>query len=254
MSKRRILSLVGGGIVIVVVLLLRFVVLPKFQLQQKKHMQWEDARSELRAKFHTALKPLFERISGSPKAKKAVEDCLLDRVIVFLNHSGCDYYYVTTTTSRSEADKKQDACLKRVGYAAKVEEILASCIKQHFPRPWEFMRPLIERHVEKKLEGKVTDPVKRKRIASCIAKRTVMLLNGSSCVPVNRQEDLIHSQEYCFKKDPKLKSGSAKVVESCITEVMGKPRRAAGRPNASRAVRRKHRRHHRHHHHHLQHR
>ncbi|MCD6499593.1 MAG: hypothetical protein J7M25_14985 [Deltaproteobacteria bacterium] len=253
MSRKRILSLVGGGVALAVVLVLKLVVLPKLEMSQKKHTQWSDARPELRTKFHAALKPMLAVVS--PQTGKVIEDCLLDRAIVFLNKSGCDYYYVKSTTSRVEADRKQDACLKKVGYPAKEVEIVMVCLKQHFPKTWGFSQSKIVKSVEQLLQSKVSDTMIRKKIAACAGKRLVALLNASTCHPINQQatkpEELVRTADYCLKQDLKLHSAFGNAVKECIATVTGKPATgkpapAAARPGSSSSHRRR-RRHHRRH-------
>jgi len=248
MSRKRILSLVGGGVGLAVVLVLKFVVLPKMEVSRKKHTQWFDARPELRTKFHAALKPMLASVS--PQTGKAIEDCLLDRSIVFLNKSGCDYYYVKSTTSRAEADRKQDACLKKVGYPAKETEILMVCFKQYFPKTWDHVQPKIVKSIEHSLQSKVSDTMNRKKIAACAGKRWVALLNASTCHPINQQatksEELVRTADYCLKQDPKLQSAFVKAIKECVATGTGKPAPAAARPGSSLSHRRR-RRHHRRH-------
>ncbi len=253
MGRKRLLSFVGGGIALIVVLVLKFVVLPKLELAQKKHVQWEDARSEIRAKFTTAMAPLFDTTLKDIDAatKKAILDCMVDRAIPVLNATGCDYYYVKTTTSREEATKKQTECLTKAGYPKKEADLTMQCMKEHMPQKWDFLQSaFMTAFLGKLTPQQVPDAAQRKKVAVCVAKSTVKALNASTCKPINRNAtkpgELITPAAKCFASNPELKKTVQGALPACIEQVTGKKPQSEARDARPKARKRRHRRRHRH--------
>lgn len=82
---------------------------------------WNDARPELRQSMRAELAAEAQMAGWSDAATDAFVDCVVDAAIDFLNHSGCRYKYVTSTSSREEHLRDQDACVARLGIEQRYE-------------------------------------------------------------------------------------------------------------------------------------
>ena len=255
MHGRRILGVVGALVALGVALVVKLVVLPHMQLAEKKKHQWDDAREELRTRFiHPAVQRAFAGLDLTAETKQAFENCILDKAVDFLNHSGCDYYYVSTTTSRSEALKKQEACLRRVKFAAHMEDYLVACVKSTIPNDWSIFRKAFQAQLEKAFAAKISDPAQRKKVASCVTDQAIKLLKAVGCTPVDtkatKPEDVLRNWDKCAEIHPGLNDKVASAAARCAGQTAP---RAAARPGGTTPRPARGHRHHRHHrsrHHH----
>jgi hypothetical protein len=226
--RRKIISFVVGIVLLAVVLVLKFVVMPMIEVERRKPHQWHEARAELRT---TVVKPFLDKGLGdlvlTQTVRKSMEDCILNKSIAFLNKSDCDYYYVKTTSSRSEHEKKQLDCMKRVGFPKKIKKYTLSCALSSLPDKWAMLNRVLANILEKDLKAKIPNAKQRKKAVDCIVKKAMALLQKSSCRPLNREakslEKLFRPLVECLKKDEKLGKAFRETGKQCVAGATGAP-------------------------------
>lgn len=220
--NKRLLSIIGTITLIGIVLVLKFVVQPMIEVYQKKESRqgWTAARSELKGQIKTMTAQAFIGLDLPAANTTKMEDCIVDKSINYLNSTDCDYHYVSTTTSKSEHLKKQDACLKKIGWEKTLEGFTVECAKKNIPNNWNIADSILSAEIDKSLTGRIPDAEKRKKAVSCVVKATIGALEEGKCNIINKEaeklETFFTSAAECFKRHPKIGEKSKAAAQACL--------------------------------------
>ncbi|MFH1530392.1 MAG: hypothetical protein ABIK09_06615 [Pseudomonadota bacterium] len=212
--------LVAGGFVAA-----RYFLFPELEIKARKAAGagWTEAKPEIKGNISSALSEGFVDIDLKQGVLDQVATCVTDKVVEFLNSTDCDYYFNESTTTEAEHLAAQEACLKGVGYDAKEMEFTLACAKQHVPKDWNIMRPLLSREMDVALQGQILDAAKRKGAVDCVVGKTVELLGKTECAPLNQAaetaEQLFTPADECFE-NAGIKAEAEEAIGACITAAL----------------------------------
>ena len=208
--------LVDGGFVAA-----KYFLFPEIEISARKAAGdgWTEARPEIKGNIMSALREGFVDIDLRHDVMDNIATCVTDKVVGFLNGTDCDYYYNESTTSEAEHLQAQEACLAQVGYDAKEMAFTIDCAKQHVPKDWNIMRPLLGHEMDAALQGQILDAAKRKEAGDCVVGKTVELLGKTECTPLNLKattpEQLFTPADECLD-DAGIKAEAEEAIGACI--------------------------------------
>ncbi len=219
--NKRMVSIVLGILVAGGFLAAKFYLFPELEISARKAAGagWTEAKPEIKGNILSALREGFVDIDLRQDVMDKVATCVTDQIVEFLNGTDCDYYYNESTTSEAEHLKAQEACLATIGYDAKEIEFTIECAKQHVPKDWNIMRPLLSREMDAALQGQILDAAKRKTAVDCVVGQTVELLGKTECAPLNpaakTPEQLFTPADECFE-NAGIKAQAEEAIGACI--------------------------------------
>lgn len=219
--NKRMVSIVLGILVAGGFVAAKYFLFPELEISARKAAGagWTEARPEIKGNIMSALREGFVDIDLRHDVMDKVATCVTDKVVEFLNGTDCDYYYNESTTSEAEHLKAQEACLAQVGYDDKEVTFTIECAKEHVPKDWNIMRPLLRREMDAALQEQILDAAKRKGAVDCVVDKTVELLGKTPCAPLNpaatTPEQLFTPADECFD-DAGIKAEAEEAIGACI--------------------------------------
>ena len=223
--NKRMVSIVLGVLVAGGFVAARYFVFPELEIEARKAAGagWTEAKSEIKGNIVSALREGFVDIDLRADVLDRVAVCVSDKVVDFLNDTDCDYYFNESTTTEAEHLVNQEACLKQVGYDAKEVEFTIACAKEHVPKDWNIMRPLLSREMDAALKEQILDAAKRKEAVDCVVGKTVELLGKTGCPPLNPKattlEQLFTPADECFETAG-IQAEAEEAIGVCITAAL----------------------------------
>lgn len=178
----------------------------QIKLKEASGKAWNDSRGELTTKFTKVLTPPLSKMALPPGTIPNIVTCLVDKAIAVLNKSGCSYHYNTATSSRAEHERKQTACLERVGYIKTEERLTQECMAQHLPNKWEIHRGTLVASMTKAAPANVPN---KAAWGQCTADKIIGALSKSKCLPIDKDpaaKKPLNTIDDCVKQEGLMKS------------------------------------------------
>ncbi|MCK5806451.1 MAG: hypothetical protein KAI66_26705 [Lentisphaeria bacterium] len=177
----------------------------QIKIKEASGTSWNDSRAELTSKFTKALTaPLSKMVLPQDTIPKIVT-CLVDKAIPVLNKSGCSYLYNTATSSRAKHERRQTACLNRVGYVKTEAKLTQKCMQKYLPNTWKIHRRALAATMAKAAPATVPN---KAAWGSCTANKILGALSKTSCLPINKDpaaKKPINSIDDCVKQEGLMK-------------------------------------------------
>jgi hypothetical protein len=212
-------GIVGTIVVIGLIAVWKLVLAPSGEkaLIEATGKGWDDAKGEIKPMILEGLSEGLKDSDVGPMEKGVIADCVTDKVVEFLNGTDCSYLYVETVTSKEEHLKQQEECFVKVKLEEKEEAFMVECMKAKLPNDWKIARSSILKAYEEAMTD-IADTSLRKKTAECITDKTIAILNGSDCKPINDKattaEELVTPADGCMDK-PGLADKLAQAGTEC---------------------------------------
>ena len=178
----------------------------QIKIKEASGEAWNDSRAELTTKFTKVLTPPLSKMQLPLGTIPKIVTCLVDKAIAVLNKSGCSYHYNTATSSRAEHERKQTACLERVGYIKMEEKLTQQCMAQLLPNKWEIHRRTLVESMTKAAPATVQN---KRAWGSCTAEKILSALGKTKCLPINKDpaaKKPLNTIDDCVKQEGLMKS------------------------------------------------
>lgn len=178
----------------------------QIKIKEASGTAWNESRGELTRKFSKVLTPPLSKMSLPPGTVGQIVSCLVDKAIAVLNKSGCSYHYNTATTSRAEHERRQTACLQRVGYIKTEEKLTQQCMAQFLPNKWAIHRNALVATMTKAAPPNVPN---KPAWGQCAADKILEALSKTKCLPINKDpaaKKPLNTIDDCVKQEGLMKS------------------------------------------------